>query len=176
MRVSAEETLPLRQRVLRADTPDAPAGFPEDPLPTTVHLAATPAKSTAPPAVDYGKEGGAKVSRHAVIDSRVPEGAVDFDLIVGVATLFPSAFEGREDAWQLRGMAVAPEVQGSGVGGMLLDEGVRIARKAGATLLWANGRDTAVGFYERQGWKVVGDGFVYGPAGLPHHLVVLYLS
>jgi GNAT superfamily N-acetyltransferase len=98
------------------------------------------------------------------------------DSLVGIATFFPSPYEDRTDAWQLRGMAVVPEVQGQGVGGLLLAEGVARVRSAGANLLWANGRDAAVGFYERHGWKIVGDGFEYGPAHLPHHVVVLALA
>jgi predicted N-acetyltransferase YhbS len=98
--------------------------------------------------------------------------------VVGVATFFPSVLAGRPDAaaWQLRGMAVLPSLQGSGVGGMLLAEGVARVRAAGADVVWANGRDGALGFYERHGWKAVGDGYTYGPAALPHHLVVLELG
>jgi GNAT superfamily N-acetyltransferase len=97
--------------------------------------------------------------------------------MVGVATFFPSPLpvDGRP-AFQLRGMAVLPELQGSGVGTLLLDEGVARLREAGVPLVWANGRDSALGFYERRGWKVVGDGYEYGPMSLPHHLVTLALD
>jgi predicted GNAT family N-acyltransferase len=44
---------------------------------------------------------------------------------------------------------------------------------AGARRLWANGRDTALGFYERFGFRVVGDGIVL--SGLPHHRIELDL-
>jgi GNAT superfamily N-acetyltransferase len=94
---------------------------------------------------------------------------------VGIATFFPSPRGSVADAWQLRGMAVAPEVQGRGVGAALLAAGVARVGALGAPLLWANGRDSALGFYERHGWKVVGDGFTYGPADLPHHIVELPL-
>lgn len=95
--------------------------------------------------------------------------------MVGVATFFPSPLDGQA-AFQLRGMAVLSELQGSGVGTLLLDEGVARLRAAGVPLVWANGRDSALGFYERRGWKVVGDGYEYGPMRLPHHLVVLALD
>lgn len=94
---------------------------------------------------------------------------------VGVATFFPSPFEGRP-AYQLRGMAVLAELQGAGVGARLLDEAVELLRGLGVRLIWAHGRDSALGFYERQGWKVVGEGYVYGPMEMPHHLVVLDLG
>ena len=41
--------------------------------------------------------------------------------------------------------------------------------RAGAV---THARDSALGFYERLGWKAVGDGYVYGPMKLPHHLAL----
>ncbi len=99
----------------------------------------------------------------------------DTDEMVGIATFFPSPFDGRP-AYQLRGMAVVPSVQGQGVGAALLEDGVERLRAMGVGLVWANGRDSALGFYERRGWKVVGDQFLYGPADLPHHVVVFDLK
>jgi GNAT superfamily N-acetyltransferase len=100
-------------------------------------------------------------------------GAVDDGVIVGVATFVP-----REDSvWQLRGMAVEPDRQGEGIGTAILAFGMARLRDAGARLVWANGRDTALGFYERAGWTVVGDGYtlpVHGEGpGMPHHRVEL---
>jgi len=92
-------------------------------------------------------------------------GAVDDDVIVGVATFVP-----RDDGWwQLRGMAVEPSRQGEGVGRAILADGDRHLRSVGASGVWANARDTALGFYERAGWVVVGDGYVL--VDLPHHRV-----
>lgn len=95
--------------------------------------------------------------------------------LVAVATLFPDETPWRpgQAAWRLRGMAVAPERQGSGVGRLLLDEALVQLRVRGATVLWANARDTAIPFYERLGMEVVGDGFL--EIGIPHHVVVLDL-
>lgn len=97
--------------------------------------------------------------------------------VLAVATLFPQVYDPRPDAraWRLRGMAVAPETQGSGVGRALLDEAVRRARADGVEVLWAEGRDSALGFYERAGWTVEGAGYVTS-IGLPHHTVVLDLA
>jgi GNAT superfamily N-acetyltransferase len=87
----------------------------------------------------------------------------DGEDLVGVATFVP-----HEDGWwQLRGMAVDPRVQGTGVGRRLLAEAEDRLRAAGAPGLWANARDAAIGFYERAGWAVVGAG--YELVGLPHH-------
>ena len=48
-------------------------------------------------------------------------------------------------------------------------------RAAGAPLLWANARMTALGFYERLGFEVVGEEYLHGPLGLPHKIILLPL-
>jgi GNAT superfamily N-acetyltransferase len=102
-------------------------------------------------------------------------GAYDGAVLVGCATVFPSPYDGEPAAWQLRGMAVAPERQGEGVGAVVLRAIIDIAREAGAPLLWANARVTALGFYERLGFDVIGDVYTYGPANLPHKKIVMRL-
>jgi GNAT superfamily N-acetyltransferase len=87
--------------------------------------------------------------------------------VVGVATFLPV------DGWQLRGMAVDPSVQGQGIGRALLARAVDELRSRGATSAWANGRDTALAFYQRLGWRVVGAGF--RAHDLPHHRIELDL-
>jgi GNAT superfamily N-acetyltransferase len=98
--------------------------------------------------------------------------------LVGVATFFLQTTPWREGerAAQLRGMAVDPTAQGQGVGGALLRAGIDRLRSAGVTVLWAIARDSALGFYERFGMAVVGDGFVTSATLLPHHVVVLDLA
>jgi GNAT superfamily N-acetyltransferase len=103
------------------------------------------------------------------VGARVGDGA-----IVGVATFVPR----EEGMWQLRGMAVEPDRHGEGIGTAILDYAMKRLRDRGARLAWANGRDTALGFYERAGWTVVGDGYVLPVAegeSMPHHRVELYL-
>lgn len=101
--------------------------------------------------------------------------AVDGTEVVGCATVYPCGFEDEPAAWQLRGMAVAPEVQGTGVGARVLLGAIDIIREAGAPLLWANARVTALGFYERLGFEVVGEEYLYGPLELPHKIIRLAL-
>jgi GNAT superfamily N-acetyltransferase len=93
---------------------------------------------------------------------------------VAVASFSPDPWAGRPGApaWRLRGMAVDPALQGGGVGGRLLGAAVERLRAAGAAVVWAHARDTAVPFYERRGFRVEGDGFLATPARLPHHVVV----
>jgi GNAT superfamily N-acetyltransferase len=89
---------------------------------------------------------------------------------VGIATLLRAAFPAQPDvtgAWQLRGMATLPSVQGLGFGRALLAACVEHARSRSAELLWCNARSHAIGFYERAGFQCVGDEFHIEDAG-PH--------
>jgi len=82
-------------------------------------------------------------------------------------TLMPSAWEGRP-AWQLRGMATDAAMQGKGLGRRLLEAAVAEARRdEPERIFWCNARTTAVGFYERLGWRVVSEIFEVPTAG-PH--------
>jgi GNAT superfamily N-acetyltransferase len=94
---------------------------------------------------------------------------------VGCASVFPEAYDDEPAAWRLRGMAVSPEHQGEGIGRRVLEAAVAAAQEAGAPLLWANGRTKALGFYELLGWRRVGEEFTYGPAGIPHYVIVRQL-
>jgi len=98
--------------------------------------------------------------------------------LVAVASFSPepaAARPGRQ-AVRLRGMAVDPMWQGQGLGRLLFEEAVSRLRQAGADVLWANARDSALGFYVRFGMEVVGEGFVPAASGVPHHVVVLDLG
>jgi len=97
--------------------------------------------------------------------------------LAGVASFYPRPSPLATDvpAVQLRFMAVEPAMHGHGIGRELLDHVVRELREKNIRTLWANGRDTALGFYTRLGFTVVGDGFIHEP-GLPHHLITLGLS
>lgn len=97
--------------------------------------------------------------------------------LVAVASWYPEATDVRPapSPFRLRGMAVAPGYEGRGVGRLIFQAGVAELETRGGDLLWANARDTAVGFYTRAGMSVVGDGFM-AAGGLPHHVVVLELA
>ncbi len=94
--------------------------------------------------------------------------------MVAVSTWLVRPFAEDPDvpAVQLRAMATAPDLRGSGLGGVLLEAGVARALAGGAGVVWANARDSALGFYERHGFSAVGDGFVDPTTALPHHVVV----
>ncbi len=96
----------------------------------------------------------------------------DQGALVAVASFSPRPAPHRPGARavQVRGMAVEPQLQRNGLGRLLLEEGAERLRPRGAEVLWANGRDSVLGFYQRLGWQVVGEGFVF--AGVPHHVVM----
>ncbi|MBV9096569.1 MAG: GNAT family N-acetyltransferase [Frankiaceae bacterium] len=114
-------------------------------------------------------------------DGAVHIGAWDDGELVGCATVFPDPWAGAPEwaaepaAWRLRGMAVDPSRQGQGVGGVVLGQAVEAAREAAAPMLWANARTAALRFYERHGWRPVGEEFLTADTGLPHVAIVLPL-
>jgi predicted dehydrogenase/predicted GNAT family N-acyltransferase len=98
--------------------------------------------------------------------------------IIGVSTWMRRRCVDRPDlaAVQLRGMATARHLQGSGVGAALVKAGLDRAREGGADVVWANARDAALAFYARHGFEVVGDGFIESVTNLPHHRVLRLLA
>ena len=104
-------------------------------------------------------------------------GAFRGSRLVGVVTGFPQPAPGLPDvpAQRFRFMAVEPSEQGTGAGTALMREVMARARARGDRVLWANGRDTALDFYVRLGFEVVGESFMDGTSNLPHHVVVLTL-
>jgi GNAT superfamily N-acetyltransferase len=137
--LTAGQTHPLRLDVLRRGTPSRDVAFPEDELPSTLHL------------------------------------GVELDgVVVGVSTWIHNAHPdlpaGR--GAQLRGMATAPQLQGHGIGGLILETGLGRMFESGHELVWARARDTALGFYERHGFVRRGAGYVDGYTGIPHHDIV----
>ena len=95
--------------------------------------------------------------------------------LVAVSTWIPRPHNG-QSAIQLRGMATARELQGSGLGGQLVEAGCGRAARAGAHLVWARARDAALDFYLRHGFEVEGEGFIDATTNLPHHLVTRQLT
>lgn len=94
--------------------------------------------------------------------------------VVATSTWLPRpwALDAVSPATQLRGMAVSKSRQGSGIGGALLHAGIDRAAERGSRYVWARARDTAIYFYERHGFTVVGDQFMDEATGVGHHLVV----
>ncbi len=98
---------------------------------------------------------------------------VEDGMTLAVASFIPESTPHRPEsrAVRVRGMAVEPRLQRTGAGRLLLEVATRRLRTEGVEVLWANGRDDALGFYERLGWQVLGGGFTTA-TGIPHHVVL----
>jgi GNAT superfamily N-acetyltransferase len=104
--------------------------------------------------------------------------AVTDDGIVGTSTWLPREYphDPGIPAVQLKGMAVDQDLQSSGIGALLLRHGIEEAQRNGARLVWARARDTALAFYERNGFRVEGDAFMDDATGMSHHMVVVTIN
>ena len=115
-------------------------------------------------------------------DPRYPEDDLDItthivarnihDEIVATSTWLTRPFPDEPDmpGVQLRGMAVNKTLQSNGIGAIVLAAGVERAFASGATTVWARARDAALDFYERNGFRVIGDAFNDEATGMSHHL------
>lgn len=96
------------------------------------------------------------------------------DQVVVSASFYPSPAPVNESlmSYQLRYMAVDFDVQGMGFGKEVLDYAEAELRRRGARQMWANGRDTALGFYQATGWQFVpGSEHLSKETGLPHTVI-----
>lgn len=124
-KISAEDTIPIRQAVLRQGKPISSCVFKGDELKSTVHL-----------------------------------GLFFKDQLAAIATFNDnqrSGFKGSQI--QLRGMAVLDQYKAKGYGRLLLETGEQLATQKKATILWFNARILARSFYEKYGYKIIGDSF-----------------
>ena len=143
---STQDILPIRMKVLRDGTPSQDPRYAEDDWDVTTHLA-----------------------------------LYKYEEIVGTSSWLrktfplPHAHSNNFDT-QLRGMAVDQSLQSTGLGAELLLYGVHMAQRNGAGIVWARARDSALKFYEKNGFTTVGDAFLDEATGMSHHLVYFQCS
>jgi L-Ala-D/L-Glu epimerase len=130
---------PLRHDVLRPDRPAEDCAYPGDEAPEARHLAAL--------------RRGDVVGAVSLLPEEVPPG--------------PALPGSPGQAWRLRGMAVAPDARGEGLGTALLRTALTHAALRGAGTVWCRARTSAVGFYRRHGLRAVGEEFEVPGMG-PH--------
>jgi ribosomal protein S18 acetylase RimI-like enzyme len=75
-----------------------------------------------------------------------------------------------ENQYQIRGMAVLEEFQKRGFGEQLLQYCENEIRLKKGELIWFNARETAVGFYKKSGYKIIGGQFEIPDVG-PHFIL-----
>jgi GNAT superfamily N-acetyltransferase len=133
--------------------------------------------------------------RRRVLRGHDPKSSVDFvdddaptarhfaglldDRVVVSASFFPGTAPIRSAlvSYQLRFMAVDFDTQGRGFGSVVLDAAEGQLRALGAEQLWANARDTALGFYVATGWTLIeGSENVSPLSNLPHTLIAKLLT
>jgi GNAT superfamily N-acetyltransferase len=92
-------------------------------------------------------------------------GAFEEDKMLGCCMLV------KEDLYQvrLRQMAVLNNLQGKGIGRALMTFAENIARDLGYRTLTMHARKTALGFYEKLGYKVKGNEFT--EVTIPHYVM-----
>jgi predicted GNAT family N-acyltransferase len=100
-------------------------------------------------------------------------GAFKDSKLVSVASFFydRNTLFSDQHQYQLRGMATMPEFQGQGLSSELLTMAFPIIKQNFCTLLWCNARTSAVGFYEKVGFKQF-DGSVFEIEGIGPHLLM----
>lgn len=99
--------------------------------------------------------------------------AVDDDgTTIGTCLILPRPYPPRPDepgAWQLRGMATAPERRSQGIGAAIVDAAIGTAKQRGGRLIWCDARTTAVPFYRAHGFTAEGAEFLHAESGIPHY-------
>ena len=73
------------------------------------------------------------------------------------------------ESLRLRQMAVKNNLQGKGIGASMMRFAENVARDAGYKKLVMHARKTAIGFYEKFGYKVSGDEFM--EISIPHYIM-----
>ncbi|MFN0016036.1 MAG: GNAT family N-acetyltransferase [Saprospiraceae bacterium] len=82
--------------------------------------------------------------------------------LVGYLNLTPST----EKEVKMRQVAVHPDCQGAGVGRALVDASEAVAKRLGFKKMVLHARETAVPFYQKMGYAVVGEQFE--EVSIPH--------
>lgn len=104
-------------------------------------------------------------------------GAYRDEALLGVASVYRAELPEQSGvpAIQLRGMAVAPDLRGSGIGRQLIQACVDFTRDNGVGLLWCNARLTALEFYRKLGFEIIGGEFEIPDVG-PHFRMAMRLA
>ncbi len=94
-------------------------------------------------------------------------GYFEAEKLAGVASLFeaPTPLLPEQNQFQLRGMAVLQEYQKRGIGEALVKFAENDAILRNGKMIWFNAREIAVPFYQKLGYKIIGEPFDIGDIG-----------
>ena len=95
-------------------------------------------------------------------------GAYSKHVLIGVCTVLNNPKDGpfKVPNGQIRGMAVLPANQSSGVGRLLVEEAERLGKTFNFEVMWMNTRKGVFAFYKSMGYKIDGALFdvpIFGP-------------
>ncbi len=91
--------------------------------------------------------------------------AYEDDQMLGCCILSPV----KNDTVRMRQMAVQGNLQGKGIGASIMNFAENLARDKGFKKIYMHARNSAIGFYEKFGFKVKGNEF--HEVNLPHHIM-----
>lgn len=92
-------------------------------------------------------------------------GAFDEDDLLACCMLTKAT----SDSLRLRQMAVQNNLQGKGIGASMLHFAENLTKDKGYNKIIMHARETATGFYEKLGYKIVGDKFT--EVTIPHYVM-----
>lgn len=97
--------------------------------------------------------------------------------IIGCASIYKESHPdfSLKQSWRIRGMAVLSDYRSDGVGKALLESCINHATNHKADVVWCNARVKAISFYQRSGFKIIGDEFEIEEIG-PHFLMAKNLG
>lgn len=141
--ITDDETLPLRQMVLRPNRPITESRFQGD------------------QGLHAGHFGVFDDGKLIAVGSVVPD-----------TCTHESADESmrKPGAWRLRGMATSPEARSRGAGALVLRACLEFAKSHGGTLVWCHARVGAAEFYLRNGFQKLSEVYEVPQIG-PHYLM-----
>jgi predicted GNAT family N-acyltransferase len=96
----------------------------------------------------------------------------DDGTVIATCLILPRLYPPRPDepdAWQLRGMATAPERRSQGIGAAIVHAVITEAKRRSGRLMWCDARTTAVPFYRAHGFTAEGAEFIHAESGIPHY-------
>ncbi|TCC92235.1 GNAT family N-acetyltransferase [Pedobacter frigiditerrae] len=97
------------------------------------------------------------------------------DEIATIASFFPKNYKDKvELGYQLRGMATDTPFLGKGYGKQLVEFAIEYIKKTKAQYIWCNARTSAIKFYQKLGFDLVGEEFEIAGVG-PHYEMILNL-
>lgn len=112
-----------------------------------------------PLGLSFNKEELAEEKDHLLI------AAFDEDEMLGCCMLCKTD----EHTLRLRQMAVLDSLQGKGIGASIMGFAENLARDKGFSKILMHARDSAIGFYEKLGYKITSD--VFTEVNVPHHVM-----